>query len=267
MIDTHCHLAGRQFARDLSAVVARAQGQGITKMITIADSVPESRKCLSIAQKFEEVFCTVGVHPHHAKDWKPDDADIFRAMVSSSPKVRAIGEIGLDYHYPSTALRAGNFSPKEVQRSVFRAQLSLARELNLPAVVHCRAALIDVREDLKGMDLTKIVLHCCTETWEDVGELVAQGLCLSFTGIATYSQAEEIRRTIRECPMAQMMVETDAPYLPPEALRAKEGRALRNEPAFVLEVAKLIAGIKKVSLEEADRATTHNAVAFFGLPS
>lgn len=254
MIDTHCHLADKQFARDLAEVIARAREQGISKMITIADSVPESHRCLEITEEFGQVFCTVGVHPHHAKDWKPADAGTLRAMVASSPKVRAIGEIGLDYHY--------NFSPREVQRPVFRAQLSLAQELKLPAVVHCRKAVADVRADLEGMDLAKVVLHCCTEAWEDIKELVDLGLSLSFTGIATYPQSEEIRHVIQECPISQIMVETDAPYLAPVPHRGK-----RNEPAHVVEVAKLLAKIKKLSLSEVDRITTHNAVEFFGLPS
>ncbi|MDD4287918.1 MAG: TatD family hydrolase [Candidatus Peribacteraceae bacterium] len=254
MIDTHCHLADKQFSSDRDQVIARAREQGVSKMITIADSVSESRACLAIAQKFEEVFCTVGVHPHHAKDWKPADAEALRAMVSSSSKVRAIGEIGLDYHY--------DFSPREAQRTAFRTQLSLARDLKLPAVVHCRESIADMRADLKEMDLSKIVLHCCTEAWEDVKELVHLGLRLSFTGIATYPQAEGIRHVIQECPVSQMMVETDAPYLAPVPHRGK-----RNEPVFVLEVAKLIAKIKKLPLEEVDRITSYNAVEFFGLPS
>ncbi|MDD5041529.1 MAG: TatD family hydrolase [Candidatus Peribacteraceae bacterium] len=254
MIDTHCHLADKQFARDLPDVVARARTAGVSQMITIADAIPESRRCLAIAEKREGVFCTVGVHPHHAKDWKPADADTLRAMVASSPKVCAIGEIGLDYHY--------DFSPREVQRPVFRAQLSLAHELHLPSVVHCREAIRDVVADLKGCNLTRVVMHCCTEVWEDVSDLVARGIMLSFTGIATYPHAGEIERVIRECPLTQMMVETDAPYLAPVPYRGK-----RNEPAFVVEVAKLVAKIKGLSLEEVDRRTTHNAVAFFGLPS
>lgn len=231
-------------------------------MITIADSLPESRKCIDLTEQYAGVFCTVGVHPHHAKDWKDADADTLRSLVASSRKVRAIGEIGLDYHYPSTVLRAGNFSPREAQQRAFGAQLALATELKLPSVVHCREAIGDVKAALTGVDLSKIVLHCCTEKWEDIEALVAQGLRLSFTGIATYPQAEGIRRVIRECPIEQMMVETDAPYLAPVPYRGK-----RNEPSYVLEVARLIAKVKDLSLEEVDRRTTENAVAFFGLPS
>jgi len=254
VIDTHCHLADRKFDPDLAAVIRRAGEAGVQKILCIADSIPESKICLEIAQKYEQVFCTVGVHPHHAKDWKPSDGDGLRSLAASSPKVRGIGEIGLDYHY--------DFSPRATQRSVFAAQLLLAAELKLPAVVHCREALEDVRKALNAMDLSRVVLHCCTEKWEDIQDLVAQGLRLSFTGIATFPQSEEIRQVIRQCPIEQIMVETDAPYLAPVPHRSK-----RNEPAFVVEVAQLVAKLKGVSLQEVDRVTTANAVAFFGLPS
>jgi len=223
-------------------------------MLCIADSIPESRSCLDLAKKYEQIFCTVGVHPHHAKDWEEGDRALLASLAQASSKVRAVGEIGLDYHY--------DFSPREVQRAVFDAQLQLAQDFHLPAVVHCRNAIADVRKALEKMDLTKVVLHCCTEAWKDVADLVTEGMRLSFTGIATYPQADTIRQVIRQCPMSQIMVETDAPYLAPVPHRGK-----RNEPAFVWEVARLIANLKDVSLEEADRVTTANAVAFFGLPS
>ncbi|MDD5623131.1 MAG: TatD family hydrolase [Candidatus Peribacteraceae bacterium] len=254
MIDAHCHLADKQFSSDLERVIVRSGEKGVTRMITISDSLPESRKCLELANKFDRVFCTVGVHPHHAQDWKATDAAVLTALIRESPKVRAIGEIGLDYHY--------DFSPRDIQRSVFQSQLFLAQELKFPVVVHCREAITDVHAALKDMDLTKVVLHCCTERWEDVQELVKKGMRLGFTGIATYSHAEEIRRVIRECPLEQMMVETDAPYLAPVPHRGK-----RNEPAFVWEVARLIGEIKGIPLEEVERMTTQNTVAFFGLPS
>lgn len=254
MIDSHCHLADKQFARDLPAVLSRAGAAGVTRMLCIADSIPESRKCLELAQKFDQVFCSVGVHPHHAKDWKVEDSDALTLLARSSPKVRAIGEIGLDYHY--------DFSPREAQKPVFAAQLMLAGDLGLPLIVHCREAIVDVRTLLKESNLSRVVLHCCTERWEDVRELVTEGCFLSFTGIATYPQVEEIQRVMRECPLEQLMIETDAPYLAPLPHRGK-----RNEPAFVVEVAKLVAKIKGIPLPEVDRITTANAVAFFHLPA
>jgi TatD DNase family protein len=254
VIDSHCHLADRQFSRDLDAVVRRAEEKGVTRVLCIANSLPESRRCLNLADQFPSVFCTAGVHPHHAKTWRALDGNALRELVRSSEKVKAIGEIGLDYHY--------DFSPREVQHKVFRVQLALAKEMAFPIVVHCREAITDVRELLRDMPRERIVLHCCTERWEDVEEFVAEGGFLSFTGIATYPQAEEIRHVIRACPLMQMMIETDAPYLAPVPHRGK-----RNEPAFVVEVAKLVAKLKGVPVEEVDRVTTQNTVAFFDLPS
>lgn len=221
-------------------------------MVTIGDSLQESRECVEIATTHEPVFCAVGVHPHNAKDWRAGDAEELKRLVSLSPKVRAIGEIGLDYHYDN--------SPRDVQRAVFREQLALAEELGLPAVVHCREAVEDVWSIVADVRPGALVLHCCAERWEDVERFVEAGYLLSFTGIATYGKSDVVRETIRKCPLDRMMVETDAPYLSPEPHRGK-----RNEPAYVVETAKVIAEIKDVPFAEVDRATTATAVAFFRL--
>lgn len=252
MIDSHCHLADKQFTDDLPAVLTRAREAGVERMVTIADSLPEAEACVALAEKHAEIYCTVGVHPHHAKDWKRGDGETLKSMVSGSEKVRGIGEIGLDYHY--------NHSPRGTQRAVFLEQLTLSRELGLPAVVHCREAIADITTIVREVEPLQVVLHCCTEKWEDVEWLVTLGHFLSFTGIATYTKSGEIRETIRQCPLDRMMIETDSPYLAPVPHRGK-----RNEPAFVAEVAQAIAGIKKIPVEEVYAATTANAVAFFGL--
>ncbi len=252
MIDSHCHLADKKFDADLAAVIDRARGAGVSPLITIADSLPEAEKCIAIAEKFENVFCTVGVHPHCAKDWKPGDGEKLIEVARSHPRVKAIGEIGLDYHY--------DFSPRETQGEVFADQLTIATELDLPVVVHCREAVEDIWAIVRDSGIRKLVLHCCTEKFEDIEPLIDNGFFLSFTGIATYNNAEVIRDCIKRCPLERMMIETDAPYLAPIPHRGK-----RNEPAFVVEVAKLIAKLKDVSLEEVDVSTTKNAVDFFGL--
>ncbi len=252
MIDTHCHLADKKFAQDLPQVIARAREGGVETMITIADSLPESDACIALAEKYATVFCTVGVHPHHAKDWKKGDGERLQEMAQRSRKVRAIGEIGLDYHY--------NHSPKGVQRGVFLEQLTLSREIGLPAVVHCREAIADIKTMVEEVEPLQMVLHCCTERWEDVAWLVELGHSLSFTGIATYPAASDIRRTIEHTPLTQIMIETDSPYLAPVPHRGN-----RNEPAFVREVLHLVAKLKGVSVAEAEEVTTRNAVEFFGL--
>lgn len=253
MIDSHCHLADPKFTDDLPLVLKRAEEAGVERMITIADSMPESEKCLELAKKYDQIFCTVGVHPHNAKDWKPADVQTLESLVASSKKVRAIGEIGLDYHY--------DFSSPEQQGPVFASQVALAHRLHLPMVIHCREAVEDIWAVVREYADIKLVIHCCTEKWEDVERFVDNGWLLSFTGIATFPASTDIRETIAQCPLNQMMIETDSPYLAPIPYRGK-----RNEPAYVTEVAKCIAQIKKLSMKEVDEATTKNAVEFFSLP-
>ena len=260
MIDTHCHLADRKFAHDLDAVILRARTVGVGRMVTIGDSMEESRACVKIAEKHPDVFCAVGVHPHHAKEWVEGDREQLRAMVEGFGKVRAIGEIGLDYHYdPSRPLRT-SFPSREDQKLAFEDQLVLAKEINISAVVHNRESLPDLLAIINRVVPPALVLHCCTERWKDVKPLVEKGYLLSFTGMATYPSAGDVRETIKQCPLEQMMLETDAPYLAPVPHRRE-----RNEPAFVTEVAKLVAKIKSLAVEEVDRVTTANAVRFFGL--
>lgn len=251
MIDSHCHLAAEEFADDLDEVLARAKAAGVTAMVTIGDSIAESKKCVDLAENHEQIFCSVGVHPHHAKDWSMWAMKELRTLAASSKKVRAIGEIGLDYHY-------NNSEPAD-QRTAFLQQLMLAKELGLPAVVHCREAIGDVWAIVDDVKPETLVLHCCTEQWEDVRRFVERGYCLSFTGMATYPSAGVIRETIGRCPIEQMMVETDAPYLAPVPHRGK-----RNEPAFVAEVAQCIAKEKGMAAGEVGRITAENARAFFG---
>ncbi len=252
MIDSHCHLADKSFKDDLKEVIARAKAAGVSRLVTIGDDLGESAACVDLADAHEEIYCTVGVHPHKAKDWKDGDEATLKGLVASSLKVRAIGEIGLDYHY--------DFSPREAQRAAFRAQLALAKELALPCVVHCREAVADLRAIIEELAPPSLVIHCCTEKYEDVAWALERGYLLGFTGIATYKTADTICDTIRRTPAAQMLIETDAPYLAPVPHRGK-----RCEPAFVVEVAKLIAELKGLSLAEVDAITAENTVQFYKL--
>ncbi len=252
MIDSHCHLADKQFDTDLDDVLVRAKDAGVTQVITIADTIAEAEKCVQIAEKYDQVFATVGVHPHEAKSWQRGDSERIKAMISSSKKVVAIGEIGLDYHY--------NHSPQGDQRAVFLEQLTLAHELSLPAVIHCREAVEDIRRIVEEVEPLQLVIHCCTEKWDNISWAVERGYFLSFTGIATYPKSTDIHHTIKKCPISQLLIETDSPYLAPIPHRGK-----RNEPAFVAEVLKCVAHLKGISMEEADRVTTENTVEFFRL--
>ncbi len=251
MIDSHCHLTAKEFESDRDAVIARAQAAGISCMITIADEMSDLQKCKDLAEKYERIFYTVGVHPHHAKHVDlARDLPLLRAAATEE-KCKGIGEIGLDYHYMQ--------SPKDTQQRVFEAQLVLAKELGLPAVVHCREAVEDVWTIVNHVRPEKLVIHCCTERWEDVSRFVEAGYLLSFTGIATYPKSTDVRDTVKHCPVERMMLETDAPYLAPVPHRGK-----RCEPVHVMDTAKVVSEIKDISLEELDRVTTTNAIEFFG---
>lgn len=252
MIDSHCHLVDAQFAADLPAVLERAKTAGVSRMITIADNLEESEKCVSLAKKYDHIFCTVGVHPHAASTWDDTSAPTLRAMTSFE-KVVAIGEAGLDYHYMN--------SPKEDQLRAFEVQILLAKELNLPIVVHCREAINDVSR-LLLKHRPRAVIHCCTEKWKNVAPLVDAGMWLSFTGMATYPKMTWIRETIAVCPLDCMMIETDSPYLAPQEKRGK-----RNEPANVVAIAECIAEQKQLPVSEIIEKTTANTLAFFKLSS
>ena len=252
MIDSHCHLAAEQFSKDVDHVIERAFTAGLTHMVTIADTIEEGERCAEIAQKYDHIFYTIGVHPHAADEWSIEIGKDKILEAAKDPKMVAVGEIGLDYHYMH--------SPKEDQIRAFREQIAIAQELNLPIVVHNRESIEDMLPIIRETQPKKMVLHCCTEKWGDVAELVNAGYLLSFTGIATYASAKEIRNTIAQCPLSSMMIETDAPYLSPQSKRGG-----RNEPAYIGEIAQCIADTKKVSLETVITQTTQNAMNFYCL--
>lgn len=251
MIDSHCHLADKAFDPDRMQVIARAKNAGVSAMVTIGDTIQESEKCLQLAEKYDDLYFSVGMHPHHAKEWSDGDGDRMRALLAH-PKAKAVGEIGLDYHY--------DFSPRDLQKKAFCEQLTLAKELGLPAVVHCREAIADVRAIVEEVDAGPFVLHCCTEKWDDVEWILERGSLLSFTGIVTFPKSDDIRETVRNCPLESMMVETDAPYLAPIPHRGK-----RCEPAFVVETARFLAAEKGMSFEQFDPVVDVVTRAFFGL--
>ncbi|MCB9808295.1 TatD family hydrolase [Candidatus Peribacteria bacterium] len=252
MIDSHCHLADRKFAADLSGVISQANAAGVTHMVTIADDVSEAEKCRQLAEKYDQLFYTVGVHPHAAKEWNVEHGKSKVLECAQDKKMVAVGEIGLDYHYMN--------SPKDDQIRAFYDQIVIAQELNFPIVVHNRESFEDLLSIIDELKPTAMVLHCCTEEWANAKKLIELGYLLGFTGIATYPKSVAIREVIKQCPLKQMMIETDAPYLAPEGRRGE-----RCEPAMVTEVAKCIADIKGVSLQEVDRITTKNTMDFYRL--
>jgi TatD DNase family protein len=252
LVDSHCHLDFPDFAPDLDAIVARAAAAGIGRMVTISTRVRRLPELIAIVEKYDNVYCSVGTHPHHADEEDGISADELVAL-TRHPKIVALGEAGLDYFYD-------NGSP-EAQARGFRAHIAAARMTGLPLVIHTREADEDcgrILEDEAAKGPFRAVLHCYTGGRELAMKAIALGLSISFTGILTFKKSEALRALAAELPADRIMVETDAPYLAPGRFRGK-----RNEPAYVVEVAKVLAETRGVSLEEISRQTTENFFRLF----
>ena len=258
MIDSHCHLADEVFAADLDAVIARAKEAGLERAMTIlaAGDEKEAAQALRVASLWPDCRFAIGVHPHAAgscADRPERAADIVREQIGRTPAARAVGEIGLDYHY--------DFAPPDVQQQVFRAQVALACELGLPVVIHTREADEDtvriLREEGEKAGL-RGVLHCFTG-----GPLLARagldlGFYISLSGIITFPKSGELRETARGVPLDRVLIETDSPFLAPVPHRGK-----RNEPAHVARVADAVAVMHGVGVREVCRRTAANFHALF----
>jgi TatD DNase family protein len=253
LVDTHCHLDFPDFANELDAVVARAGAAGVARMVTISTQMRRFAGVLSIAERFPEVYCSVGTHPHYAHEELDVTMDDLVAE-TRHPKVVAIGEAGLDYHYDN--------SPRGAQERGFRTHIAAARATGLPLVIHSREADADtarILEEETGQGAFPAVLHCFTGGPDLARRAVALGHYVSFTGILTFKNSIALREIAAELPADRILVETDAPYLAPNPFRGK-----RNEPAFVIETAKVLADTRGVSLEEIARQTSDNFFRLFG---
>ncbi len=252
LVDSHCHLDFPDFSADLDAIVARAAEAGVGRMVTISTRVKRLDELLAIAGRFPNVYCSVGTHPHHADEEDGIFADELIAL-TKHPKVVALGEAGLDYFYD-------NGSP-EAQARGFRAHIAAARATGLPLVIHTRDADDDCRKILEEETAKgpfRAVLHCYTGGRGLAMTAIALGLSISFTGILTFKKSQALRDLAAGLPADRIMVETDAPYLAPGKFRGK-----RNEPAYVVEVAKVLAEARGISLEELSRQTTENFFRLF----
>jgi TatD DNase family protein len=252
LVDSHCHLDFPDFADELDAVVGRARAAGIGRLVTISTRVARHDGVLAIAERFAEVYCSVGTHPHNAhEETEITVADLVAR--TRHAKVVAIGEAGLDYHY--------DFSPREAQEQGFRTHIAAARETALPLVIHSREADEDVArilEEETGRGFFPAVLHCFTGSRELARRAIALGLHISFTGILTFKNSGELRAIAAELPADRILVETDAPYLAPGRYRGR-----RNEPAYVVETAKVLAAARGVAFAEIARQTTENFFCLF----
>lgn len=265
LIDTHCHLEMAEFDSDRLRVLGRAKKANVRLMITIGSSHEGSLRCVELAGEHEEVFATMGVHPFEAERWYSgsegakrwrEHLDTWSTILKDQPRIVGIGECGLDRSRELVDMRA--------QRSVFEDQLLFAKENALPVVLHIRDAHKEAMEVLRRHSDIRAVVHCFTGTLDDAKRYVEEfGYRVSFTGIVTFGDRKigELLDVVRWLPSERMMIETDAPYIAPVPYRGA-----RNEPAYVVEVAKAIARLRNESPEEVAEYTTANAKSFFSLP-
>jgi TatD DNase family protein len=252
LVDSHCHLDFPDFADDLDAIVARAEAVGIGRIVTISTRVRRLGALLAIAERFPNVYCSVGTHPHQADEEDGVGADELIEL-TRHPKVVALGEAGLDYFY--------QHGSREAQARGFRTHIAAARATGLPLVIHTREADDDcgrILEDEMAKGSFRAVLHCYTGGRDLAMKAIALGLSISFTGILTFKNSQALRDLAAELPADRLMVETDAPYLAPGKFRGK-----RNEPSYVVETAKVLAETRGVSLAEISHQTTENFFRLF----
>src|SRR5882724_184111 len=252
LVDSHCHLDFPDFAPELDAVVARANAAGVGHMVTICTRVRRHDQVLAVAERFPAVTCSIGTHPHHAHEELDITAEDLIAR-TNHPKVVALGEAGLDYHYDN--------SPRDAQSQGFRTHIAAARATGLPLVIHSRKADDDtarILEEETGKGAFPAVLHCFTGGPDLARRALALGHFISFTGIVTFKNSGPLREIAKSVPVDRFLVETDAPYLAPLPYRGK-----RNEPAYVVEVAKVLAEVRGITFEEISRHTSENFFKLF----
>jgi TatD DNase family protein len=255
LIDSHAHIQAKEYAGEIEAVIGRAREAGVEQIIVVggAGEMSSNTAALALAESYANLYATVGMHPHDAKQVGEEELQQLKKLAAHS-KVIAVGETGLDYYY--------NHSPRDVQREVFRQFICLAGEMKLPLVVHERDAASEAAELLRNEGAGKIrgVIHCFTGDYEAARTYLDLGFYLSFTGIITFKNAAALRDVVRRVPLDRIFVETDSPYLTPVPHRGK-----RNEPAFVALVAAAMARAKDLPMEEIVQATSRNVQDLFGI--
>lgn len=254
LTDSHAHIDDDRFDADRDAVLERATAAGIELIINIGADIASSARSIALAEKYSQIYAAVGMHPHDAKDMQEQDYNQLLRW-ASHPKVVAIGEIGLDYHY--------DLSPRPVQKEVFLRQLDIARQTGKPFIIHEREAHADtfeiVRTAAKGLEG---VFHCFSGSVETAREYLKLGFYISVAGPVTFPKSAKTKEVAKYVPLDRLLVETDSPYLTPQAFRGR-----RNEPAHVRLVAEEIAALRNLPLNELALATTENARRLFRIPS
>lgn len=252
LVDSHCHLDFKEFESDFEDVLKRAASRSVSHFVTISTRISEFHKIIKTASRNKSIFCSVGNHPSNSFEEPKITAEQIAALCTH-PKVIGIGETGLDYHY--------DYSPKETQQTTFIEHIKASQKTKLPLIIHSREAEDDTIELLQTQYKSKefpILLHCFTSKLHLAEAALELGGYISFSGIITFKKSEELQEIVKKIPLDRILVETDSPYLAPQSHRGK-----RNEPAFVVEVAKKIAELKNVSYEEVASITTRNFEKLF----
>jgi TatD DNase family protein len=258
-VDSHCHIDGEQFDADRDEIVRRANDAGVKFMLNIGTGEPNSgdfERAVEAAEKYENVFAAIGVHPHDAKTFDADAEARLIRLAKENKKVIAWGEIGLDFYY--------DHSPREIQEEVFRKQIRIARELDLPIIIHSRDADDEtvniLTQECSGENFRGGIMHCFGGTPEMAETLMKIGFLISFAGNVTFKKADNLREAARVVPLEKLLIETDCPFLTPIPFRGK-----RNEPSFVVHTARFLAEFYGVELEKLAAQTTQNFLNFFRL--
>ncbi|QUH25100.1 TatD family hydrolase [Serpentinicella alkaliphila] len=251
LFDSHAHLDSRKFDRDRDKILRDAKANGLSYIMNAGADLASSIRAVNLAEKYDMVYASVGVHPHDVKDMDEDTIEVLKAL-SAKKKVKAIGEIGLDFHYDR--------SPRDEQRKWFKRQIELAKEVNLPIIIHDREANGEVFEILMEHKVWDIgcVLHCYSGSAELAKEYVKKGIYISIAGPVTFGNARKTQEVVKAIPLEWLLIETDCPYLTPVPHRGK-----RNEPAYVRYVAEHIAEAKGLSYEHVAKTTTDNTKRLF----
>ncbi len=254
LIDTHCHLTFDDLSRDIDAVIARSRDAGVTGWITVGTDPEHNRKAAELAEKYENLYAAIAIHPHDAKTVTPYILKELRQLAQHD-KVVAIGETGLDYHY--------NHSLHEDQIRVFNEHLKIAAELNLPVIIHCRKAFDETIEVLRQFgDAKKVVFHCFSGSAEQAKIVLDRGYYISFTGVVTFKNAEKTRHAAGVVPLNRLMLETDCPYMSPEPMRKQK----INEPALMIHTTRFLAELKGMNLTDFAKVVTITSKTFFDMP-
>lgn len=247
MIDSHCHIYYDTYNEDLPNVIDRANDVGITKLVCVGVDLNSSEKCIELAEKYDNIYATVGFHPHESKLAQDNYLKTLESMANHS-KVVAIGEIGLDFHY--------NHSNSDIQKKVFIEQLELAQSINMPTVVHSRNADFETFSFISNIKNSKGVVHCFASNLEQAIKITKLNYYISFTGLITF--ADELIDVVKHIPLDKILLETDSPYLSPIPFRGK-----RNEPKNIIEIAKKIAEIKNIDISIVKSKTMQNTLNLF----